>query len=355
MGCSPAGINTCTGCGSNPCQCGQMVRSSPSPYYNQAGCIQETHCQSIVQQLFVAAVSTGADFVMPDCNATVTIPFPGLVSIQIGSYLWNYEVGYLLVTGFDAIASLVTLKNECLIGNAAPGKVIARCTLFNSVTPPCTCSAATLADFGDWLVVAETWTYLTPTSVTVPTGAASRFQTGDKIKLTILGVTNYYYVFAVPTTTSLILIGDSSAPLTNNPISDVYISRVERPFGFPDIFNYTPVLAGVGITYTTASASGQLTLKGRKCSVLIHSTGVISAPAYAINFTLPYASSSPTNSAQGMGYFWRPTIDSMMTRVSQGSGLAPDSGKSCMVTYNGAAFGAIGSNVTLSAEAEFYI
>ena len=128
----------CNSCQSN-CQCNTPAKSSVSPYYNQAGCVQETHCQSVIQTVFVTALASKSDFIVPNCNGFGIINFEGLANIQIGSYLWNATFGYFLVTAFDYMSGDVTIKNECLLGNAAPGTSIPRCTLFNIVDPPCNC------------------------------------------------------------------------------------------------------------------------------------------------------------------------------------------------------------------------
>lgn len=133
-GCLPQ--STSCNCGCSPCQCQQTQRSGPSPYYDQAGCIQETHCQSVTNEVLAAAISTGSSFVIPSCNTTGSVNFPGLARIQLHSYLWNYDYGYFEVVGFDSMTGDVELKNHCNAGNAAPGTVINPCTLFTVSPPP---------------------------------------------------------------------------------------------------------------------------------------------------------------------------------------------------------------------------
>jgi hypothetical protein len=136
MGCGCS--SNCNNCGQSPCQCVGTtgLRPAPAPYYNQAGQSQETHCQSIVQQFFATAIASSADFVMPGCNNLGILKFPNVTQVQIGSYLWNNIVGYLLVTAFDYGTQEVTVKNECLIGNIPPGSVIPKCSIFNVVDSP---------------------------------------------------------------------------------------------------------------------------------------------------------------------------------------------------------------------------
>lgn len=119
----------------NACTC----TGTPAPYYNQGCAVQESHCMPVINQVFVTALSNAFSFIIPACNKTAIITFPGLVSIQIGSYLWSSTYGYLVVTEFDSQSGQVRVMNECLTGNAAPGTAVPRCSLFNVVDPPCNC------------------------------------------------------------------------------------------------------------------------------------------------------------------------------------------------------------------------
>lgn len=126
---------SCT-CGCNPCQCCAPQTPTPLPFYNQAKSVQESHTQVLVQQTFTTAVSTGKSFGMPACGSSITISLPGVVTLQVGSYLWNVTYGYLQVTGFNFNNQTATVKNNCQNGNASPGTLIPSCTMFNVVDPP---------------------------------------------------------------------------------------------------------------------------------------------------------------------------------------------------------------------------
>lgn len=124
-------------CASATPTCG--CANGSTPFYNQTGLIQETHCQSTTVQQFIASLSLTADFVMPIIGQEGIMVFQGLAQIQIGIYLWNATYGYLVVTDFDPLSGEVTVMNEGQTGNAVAGTVIPRCTLFNVVGPPCDC------------------------------------------------------------------------------------------------------------------------------------------------------------------------------------------------------------------------
>lgn len=99
-----------------------------------------------------------------------------------------------------------------------------------------------------WVIVNETFTYASATTITVASGAASRFQKGDKLKLTNNSV-KYFYIVGVADTV-LTVTGGSDYALADAAITSPYLSRVENPFGFPTWFAYT----------STIGASGSMTI-----------------------------------------------------------------------------------------------
>ena len=127
---------TCS-CGCSPCQCGTSQTAAPTPFYNCGTSVQETHCKPVFFQSFATAITTNADFVIPDCGVEAIVTFNSLSQILIGSYIWNPDYGYFKVTAFDYQCSQVTILNECFGENAAPGTVVKACTLFAVSTCPC--------------------------------------------------------------------------------------------------------------------------------------------------------------------------------------------------------------------------
>ena len=93
-----------------------------------------------------------------------------------------------------------------------------------------------------WIPAEQTWTYASATTITVPSGAASRYQKGDKIKLTQTTV-KYFYIIGVADTV-LTVTGGSDYTVANAAITSPYYSHVENPMGFPAYFSYTPTISG---------------------------------------------------------------------------------------------------------------
>lgn len=83
-----------------------------------------------------------------------------------------------------------------------------------------------------WIPVTDSWSYASATTITVPSGAASLYQKGDKIKLTSNSVVLYAYITGVEDTT-LTVTGNS---MTNYTFSSIYYSRADNPKGFPQSF-----------------------------------------------------------------------------------------------------------------------
>ena len=115
---------------------------------------------------------------------------------------------------------------------------------------------------GGWVAV-STWAYASATTITVPSGAASIYSVGDKIKLTQTTV-KYFYVVGVADTV-LTITGGTSYTLTNAAITSPYYSKFESPVGFPQYFNYTPT----GIASSNVTLTGRFKVTGRECRCYI--------------------------------------------------------------------------------------
>ena len=118
-----------------------------------------------------------------------------------------------------------------------------------------------------WMPASETWTYASASTITVPSGAASKYTKGDKIKLTQTTV-KYFYITAVADTL-LTVTGGSNYTVANAAITANYYSHEESPIGFPDYFTYT---CTVGAITTAPTISGEtkvakFKISGKKVSI----------------------------------------------------------------------------------------
>lgn len=96
-----------------------------------------------------------------------------------------------------------------------------------------------------WIPAEQTWTYASASTITVPSGAASRYQKGDKIKITNNSATKYFYVVGVADTV-LTVTGGSDYTVHDSAITNPYFSKIENPQGFPSQFAYTASYYGTG-------------------------------------------------------------------------------------------------------------
>lgn len=134
-----------------------------------------------------------------------------------------------------------------------------------------------------WTLANETWTYASATTITVPSGAASKYAKGDKIKLAQTTV-KYFYIVGVADTV-LTITGGSSYTLTNAVISANYYSHAENPIGFPGQFNFTSTVTGFSNT-TTATLLFQIIGK----QVFIEADNIDgTSNANTFTFTVPVA------------------------------------------------------------------
>lgn len=115
-----------------------------------------------------------------------------------------------------------------------------------------------------WNQITETFAYASATTITVATGAASRFQKDDKLQLTQHGAVKYFYIVAVADT--LLTVACNGAVVIENtatyPITAISFSRIENPFGFPLYFAWTPVITAASGTPTTTTSSIKFSIKG---------------------------------------------------------------------------------------------
>lgn len=120
-----------------------------------------------------------------------------------------------------------------------------------------------------WEFVSEVLTYSNSTTVTIVSGGTNRYQIGDKIRYKQGGSYKYGVVIGV-TSTTLTIFGGSDFTIANSAITDVYVSRVQNPFGFPDWFNYSITVTWNGTTPGgTTTIVSKFRLDGRTCFVFV--------------------------------------------------------------------------------------
>ena len=90
------------------------------------------------------------------------------------------------------------------------------------------------ADDG-WKKVSNTWAYASASTITVPAGATTKYQKGDRIKLVQLDTVKYFVLTAVADSLLTILV-NTDYVLANETITNTRYSHELNPVGFPDWF-----------------------------------------------------------------------------------------------------------------------
>jgi hypothetical protein len=127
-----------------------------------------------------------------------------------------------------------------------------------------------------WIPAEQTWAYASGTTITVPTGAASIYATGDKWKLTSNGVVLYGYIVTVADT----LLTVSGNTLTNYTYTANCYSRATSPIGFPVYFTGLPTsttLPAATDIFETIESMGTTPTKKRKAWSVLQ-TAVLPTP-----------------------------------------------------------------------------
>lgn len=157
----------------------------------------------------------------------------------------------------------------------------------------------TLYDNGGWIGAVGTWTYASATTITVPSGAATYYAIGDRIKLTQT-TAKFFYVVTVADTL-LTITGGTDYTLANAAITLPYFSHAASPVGFPNRFAYSPTIGfTAGAAPTTPTTVAYFALNGRVCTVSTYTTYTgAGTTVTAATLTLPIAHASGAQSAYG--------------------------------------------------------
>lgn len=127
-----------------------------------------------------------------------------------------------------------------------------------------------------WVTAGETWTYASANTITVPSGAASKYAVGDRIKWTQTTV-KYGVITAVADTVLTIMV-NTDYTVANAAITLNYYSHEENPIGYPHWFT---ISAPTFTVATIDNASGgqpttdvlRAKIDGQTATVYIHGDG----------------------------------------------------------------------------------
>lgn len=146
-----------------------------------------------------------------------------------------------------------------------------------------------------WIPIAETMTYASATTITVASGAASRYQKGDKLKITQTTV-KYLTVIAVADTL-LTVTGGADYSVANAAITLPYLSREENPSGFPAYYTFNPNAQGFSGTPTQ---NGRFSIHRGDIFMKYSISGTSNATTFT--FTLPVISLEAAETLASMSF-----------------------------------------------------
>jgi hypothetical protein len=171
-------------------------------------------------------------------------------------------------------------------------------TLTSPVLNTPTIVTPVIRNYDGWIDANETWTYASANTITVPSGAASKYAVGDRIKWT--QTTVKYGVITAVADTLLTIAVNTDYVVTNAAISANYYSHEVNPMGYPQIFNFTPSITYAGGSGpTTASVVERYSITGKEITywVTYTITTIGSGNAVYIIMSIPL---QPANSSYGL-------------------------------------------------------
>ena len=122
-----------------------------------------------------------------------------------------------------------------------------------------------------WRAATGTWTYASASTITVPSGAASLYQKGDRIKWTQTTV-KYGVIVEVADTLLTIAVNDDYT-VANAVITLNYYSHQLNPIGYPTTFSWTPAnVTWGGTAPTTPTMLAKYSIIGNRCFFTLKQT-----------------------------------------------------------------------------------
>lgn len=151
-----------------------------------------------------------------------------------------------------------------------------------------------------WTPVSDSWSYASASTVTVPSGAASLYKKGDKVKFT--QTTVKYFVITGVADTVLTFAVNTDYVVANAAISAISYSHQDSPIGFPTYFTYAPTWtadSGVAPAIVNGTITGRynITSNGLCFVEIIVSMGSSSTfgsggTAYRLDLPVAFANSN---------------------------------------------------------------
>lgn len=150
-----------------------------------------------------------------------------------------------------------------------------------------------------WLSANETWTYASASTITVASGAASKYAVGDRIKWT--QTTVKYGVITAVADTVLTIAVNTDYTVANAAISANYYSHESSPIGYPHLFAYASAWSGTGTppAIGNGTVTSYFSVMGRNCfadiEILLGSSSTIGNGTYTFSAPITSAATIKNN------------------------------------------------------------
>lgn len=152
-----------------------------------------------------------------------------------------------------------------------------------------------------WISPCETWTYTSATTFTIVWDQTSKYQRGDRIKLTQTTV-KYFTVLKVAywASTTVTITWGTDYTLANAAITGNFYSKELSPQWHPDWFNYTPTWTWFSADPTVASA--KFSIQGSTCIISISCSANGTSNANTLTASTPNSITSVGNHCWSSGF-----------------------------------------------------
>jgi hypothetical protein len=138
-----------------------------------------------------------------------------------------------------------------------------------------------------WNPANETWTYASAATFTVASDVRTKYQKGDKFKLTSNGTVLYGYILSVtysaPNST-VTVVGNA---LTNFAYTNNYFSKASTPQDFPHWFAWTDNLTWTTATPTLSTDVARYAIVGNMCYPHVYLVTLNGLGATALKISVP--------------------------------------------------------------------
>lgn len=202
-----------------------------------------------------------------------------------------------IANGETAISNkaIFDATNPAALGTAAPG---------TSLIAAHRDHVHAIPTLDGWIPTSDSWSYLSANTVTVPSGAASLYGVGDRVKFTQTTV-KYFAITAVADTTLTFAV-NTDYTVANAAISAISYSHEASPVGYPHYFAYTITWStgGTQPAVGNGTLTGRLKIIGREATMVMElimgSTTTFGTDTW--RFSLPVTAANKVVDYQGSAY-----------------------------------------------------